>query len=201
MLNCLSLEHSVKQKILLIGASTGGPGHLKILLSGLNASLTTPIVIAQHMNAVFIPSFVQQFKAELQIPVLRASQALHVNHGGVYICEKNCHFESRHSLELLFEDKPQETLYNPSIDDLFLSAVPLCETFEVMAILLTGIGQDGAYGLSKLHQAGAQCFGENEESAVVYGMPKRAKELIPNLTMLPLSGLKERVERFANVLF
>jgi two-component system chemotaxis response regulator CheB len=67
---------------------------------------------------------------------------------------------------------------------------------DVMAILLTGIGHDGALGLKALHEAGAKCYGESEQSAIVYGMPKRAKELIPELTMLPLSELHSVLQRF-----
>ncbi|MBN2965089.1 chemotaxis protein CheB [Sulfurospirillum sp. T05] len=191
----------MKEKLILIGASTGGPGHLKILLNALPNTLNTPIIIAQHMNAVFIPSFVQQFRAELKVPVVRANEPLHVNQGGVYICEKNCLLETARPLRLSFEEAPAQTLYNPSIDDLFLSAVPLCEKVDILAILLTGIGHDGAKGIQELHKAGAKCLGENEESAVVYGMPKRAKELVPELEMLPLGEIKQRIERFTHVFF
>lgn len=153
------------------------------------------------MNAVFIPSFVQQFRAELKIPVVRANEPLHVSQGGVYICEKNCLLAPSRPLKLCFEEAPEQTLYNPSIDDLFLSAVPLCEKVDILAILLTGIGHDGARGIQQLHAAGARCIGENEASAVVYGMPKRAKELVPELDMLPLEEIKQRIERFIHVLF
>jgi two-component system chemotaxis response regulator CheB len=65
-----------------------------------------------------------------------------------------------------------------------------------MAILLTGIGQDGALGLKALFEAGAKCYGENEESAVVYGMPKQAKEINPELKMLSLLEIKSVLQRF-----
>lgn len=183
-------------KMVLIGASTGGPGHLRAILSPLPSTLKTPIVIAQHMNAVFISSFVQQFKTELKAPVLNANQALHVNQGGVYICERNCSFSNSIPPRLCFEDSYEPTLYNPSVDHLFLSAVPLCKEMEILAILLTGIGHDGALGLKALHDAGAKCYGESEDSAIVYGMPKRAKELIPDLSMLPLSEIYSVLQRF-----
>lgn len=186
----------INNKLVLIGASTGGPGHLRTILSSLQPTLQTPIIIAQHMNAVFISSFVQQFKTELDAPVLNANHALHVNQGGVYICESNCALSPNLPLKLRFNDPCEPTLYNPSVDHLFLSAVPLCKEMDVMAILLTGIGHDGALGLKALYEAGAKCYGESEQSAIVYGMPKRAKELIPELTMLPLSELHSVLQRF-----
>ncbi len=191
----------MKKKLILIGASTGGPGHLKYLFKTLPSSLTTPIIVAQHMNAVFIPSFVQQFRTELSIPVTCANHTLTIDKGGLYICEKNCLLHHNSPLKLVLEDAPKETLYNPSVDDLFLSAVPLCGEVEILAILLTGIGHDGAKGIAHLHRAGAKCIGESEESAVVYGMPKRAKELVPELQMLTLHEIKQRIERFTHVLF
>jgi two-component system chemotaxis response regulator CheB len=185
-----------RDKIVLIGASTGGPGHLRAILAPLPSTLKTPIVIAQHMNAVFISSFVQQFKTELKAPVLNANQALHVDRGGVYICERNCSFNASIPPMLSFDDPCEPTLYNPSIDHLFFSAVPLCGTMDILAILLTGIGHDGALGLQALHKAGAKCYAESEETAIVYGMPKRAKELIPDLTMLPLAEIHTILQRF-----
>jgi len=183
-------------KLVLIGASTGGPGHLRQILSPLPQSLKTPIVIAQHMNAVFISSFVQQFRTELKAPVLNANQALHVNQGGVYICERNCSLSDNMPPRLCFEDPCEPTLYNPSVDHLFLSAAPLCKKMDILAILLTGIGHDGALGMQALYNAGARCYAESEKSAIVYGMPKRAKELIPDLTMLPLPEIQTLLQRF-----
>ena len=185
----------------MIGASTGGPGHLKIILQDLSPSLNVPIVIAQHMNAVFIPSFAQQFKAELKAPVEMLSHKSSLQHGGVYICERNCLLSSNHSLSVSFDNAPKDTLYNPCVDTLFHSVVDLCKEFDVLAILLTGIGNDGAEGLSRLKHAGATCIAEDEASAVVFGMPKKAKELIPDLTMLSINEIKVRLERFVNVFF
>jgi two-component system chemotaxis response regulator CheB len=184
------------KKLVLIGASTGGPGHLRTILAQLPPELKTPIVIAQHMNAIFIPSFVQQFRTELKTEVFNLNQPLHVNKGGIYICEKDCAFEPDLPLRIGFKNLRESTLYNPSIDNLFLSAVPLCKKVDVMAILLTGIGQDGALGLKALFEAGAKCYGENEESAVVYGMPKQAKEINPELKMLSLLEIKSVLQRF-----
>lgn len=189
-----------KQKLVLIGASTGGPGHLKKLLLGLPKELSVPIVIAQHMGELFIPSFIQQFQSELQAPVFPLNATQNLEQGGIYICEHNIKIGT--SLPLCAKtSKNEKTLYNPNVDILFSSAVSISKDVDILAILLTGIGHDGASGLAKLNQNGAMTIGESEESAIVFGMPKKAQELIPNLKMLDLDKIKIELERFTNVLF
>lgn len=187
-------------KLVLIGASTGGPGHLKKLLSDLPKNLSIPIIIAQHMGKMFIPSFVQQFQNELQAPVYLLSDTMELSQGGIYICQHNTTLKSSLPLRAKPFNSQSPTLYNPNIDILFSSAVPLCRQVSVLAILLTGIGHDGAGGLLELKNAGASVIGESEESAIVYGMPKQALELNPTLKVLHLNDIKIELKRFANVL-
>ena len=89
-----------------------------------------------------------------------------------------------------------ETPYNPSIDSLFSSAVECIRDAEILAVLLTGIGHDGANGLSELQKYGAQCIAESEKSAIVYGMPKRAVEINPNITSFALDEIVEIIKNF-----
>ena len=191
----------MKKKVVLIGASTGGPGHLKKLLKDLPSNIKVPIVVAQHMSSVFIPSFVQQFKTELKSPVLRLHEDRQIEQGGVYICEKNCVFSNKRGIHVSFSLAPAQTLYNPSIDALFASATCLCDDYEVLSIILTGIGHDGASGMVDLQRNGARCIAESEESAVVFGMPKKAQEIVPNVKVLSLDRIKRELEEFVNVFF
>ena len=87
------------------------------------------------------------------------------------------------------------TIFNPNVNMLFSSALTACGFTSVLAVLMTGIGDDGAKGLHELYKAGAQCIGENERDCVVYGMPKRAKELNPRLDM---GGIKDITEAQAS---
>ncbi|MBR8461975.1 chemotaxis protein CheB [Campylobacter sp. faydin G-24] len=185
------------QKLVLIGASTGGPGHIKKLLKGVKIGDAT-IVIAQHMNKMFISSFATQIGRECEIDVeLLSKRQLLKNK--VYVCDQN--FTINETLP--FGAKPNadtKTIYTPNVDMLFSSAVGICKSASVMAILLTGIGDDGATGLDKLYKAGAKCIAESEESAIVYGMPKRAKELNPNLKSLNLISTRKELEDFLNAI-
>lgn len=186
----------MKQKILLIGASTGGPGHLKKILSAISDNFSMSIVIAQHMNGTFIPSFINQFKSELKANVNSIDSLLELKPTNIYICPNNCRIHKR---DLTIKVEPFigiETPYNPSVDTLFFSAVPYCNEVDILAVLLTGIGQDGANGLSELQKNGAQCIAENEKSAIVYGMPKRALEINPNIQSQHLDDIIVSIKKF-----
>lgn len=188
----------MSQKLILIGASTGGPGHIKKLLEGVSLGGAS-IIIAQHMNKMFIPSFAAQLAKDSEANSLLLSEKELIKPGNIYTCDKN--FELCNALPL--SAKPNtttQTTYTPNVDMLFTSAISLSKSLKIMAILLTGIGDDGARGLDSLQKAGARCIAESEESAIVYGMPKRAKELNPNIKSLNLMGIRRELQEFLNAL-
>ena len=153
------------------------------------------MVIAQHMSLAFIPSFISQFNKECAAEVVMLGAPVQLK-SAIYICEKNSEIISASPLTAGMCSPMKETTYNPNVDVLFHSGVQACKFADVMAILLTGIGDDGARGLNELYKAGAKCVAENEESAIVYGMPKRAKEINANLKSLPIGGIRAELERF-----
>lgn len=186
----------MKQKIVLIGASTGGPGHLKKILSAMSDNFSMSIVIAQHMNSTFIPSFINQFNSELKANVNSIDFPLELKPTNIYICPNNCRIIKS---DFTFKVEPFlgiETPYNPSVDTLFFSAVPFCNQVDILAVLLTGIGQDGANALSELEKNGATCIAENEHSAIVYGMPKRALEINPKIQSKHLDDIILSIKKF-----
>lgn len=179
-------------KIILIGSSTGGPNQLKFLLNDVDVK-DTCVVIAQHMSPSFIPSFIKQFDKEAisDVCILEDKQAL--GHQ-IYICPKNTILTG--NLNLSAEFSPVQTTFNPNVNLLFNSAVIPSKTNKIMAILLTGMGDDGAKGLFNLYKAGVKCLCENEEDSVVYGMPKRAKDLNPKLMPMSLFEIKREIIKF-----
>ena len=86
--------------------------------------------------------------------------------------------------------------FNPDIDTLFKSAVNLKDKFTVMSVILTGIGDDGSDGCFKLIEEGIECIGENEESAVVFGMPKKAKEKNQKVKLKSLEEIIKEIKEF-----
>ncbi len=188
----------MNKKLILIGASTGGPGQLKEILIDLPSDLKVPIVIAQHMGAIFISSFVDHFNNIIGPKVQSTDGKKDISEGGVYICRKSSVISSKHPLTLE-EDAKVQTLYNPNINILFNSVTKFCKDVDVLAVLMTGIGDDGASGLYNIAQAGGKVYGEDEKSSIVYGMPKKAKEFNPELRMLSLKEIKNKIMSFIDV--
>ncbi|ANE34132.1 CheB methylesterase domain-containing protein [Campylobacter hyointestinalis] len=187
----------MKQKLVLIGASTGGPGHLRELFRDIILPQNVSIVIAQHMNKAFLPSFVKEFNKDIKSEATMVKEK-ELLKNQIYICEKNSIILDTKQLMISPDNSGIPTIFNPNVNMLFSSAVSACKFSDVFAVLLTGLGDDGAIGLDKLYKSGAKCIAENEETAIVYGMPKRAKELNPKLETANLQNIKIELEKFIN---
>jgi two-component system chemotaxis response regulator CheB len=188
--------------IILIGASTGGVAALETLLPQLDP-LGAPVVIVQHMPGNFLHSFCERLQRQLQQNVTLAREGEVLCRGDVVLAPGI----GRHTLvkrtsngwTCTFVDDAHNSLHCPSVDQLFLSAVPHAK--NVSAAILTGLGRDGAEGLLKLREAGARTCGQDEASSVVYGMPRAAHALGAVEAQLPIDRLGEalrsrrRVER------
>lgn len=185
----------MKQKLILIGASTGGPGHLKKLLTGISLPINVSIIIAQHMSKNFVGSFASRLSQELNSDVELLNNKVTLKNK-IYICAQNSIILNSQILTANIDQSGVITTYNPNVNMLFNSAVPICKIADVMGILLTGIGDDGASGLNELYKAGAKCIAENEQSAIVYGMPRRAKDINPNLEIANLDMIRTNLQRF-----
>lgn len=187
----------LKKKLVLVGSSTGGPGHIKKLFGDLVLPTYASVVIAQHMSSTFMSSFVNQLNNEInsQTILLKNKEILQ---NKIYICEKNSIILNSQTLSACIDETHITTTFNPNVNILFNSAVIVHKFFDIFAILLTGIGDDGALGLNNLYKVGVRCMAESEESAIVYGMPKRAKEINPMLDMGNLQEIKIKLERFIN---
>ncbi|MBZ7936175.1 MULTISPECIES: CheB methylesterase domain-containing protein [Campylobacter] len=179
-------------KLILIGSSTGGPNQLKFLLNDVDIK-NTAVVIAQHMSASFIPSFVNQFDKEALSKVAPLNDK-EVLANKIYICQKNTTLSG--NLNLIANWKDVTTSFKPSVDLLFHSAIPLVKTNKILAIILTGMGDDGAKGLFELYKVGVKCLCENQTDSVVYGMPKKAKDMNPNLRPMSLKEIKQEIINF-----
>ncbi|EAJ7142193.1 chemotaxis protein CheB [Campylobacter jejuni] len=179
-------------KLILIGSSTGGPNQLKFLLKDVDIK-NTCVVIAQHMSASFIPSFVGQFNKEAfsEVSLLNDKEILS---NKIYICPKNTILSG--NLNIVATWKDVASSFKPSVDLLFHSAVSLAKTNKILAIILTGMGDDGAKGLFELYKTGVRCLCENEADSVVYGMPKRAKDMNPHLKPMSLKEIKKEITNF-----
>lgn len=164
-------------KIVFVGASTGGVEALKALLMGLPADCP-PTLITQHMPPRFTTGFAERLNRECPMTVSEAAHDETIESGHVYIAPGSYHLEiagvgNRRFCRL--SDGPPVSGHRPSVDVLFRSAARLSGKSAV-GVILTGMGKDGAEGLLELRQAGAITLGQDEESSLIYGMPRAAFE-------------------------
>jgi two-component system, chemotaxis family, protein-glutamate methylesterase/glutaminase len=161
--------------LVAVGASTGGPQALERLLSQLPPYMP-PIVIVQHMPAEFTRSFARRLDETTPIRVIEAAHQSEVLPGMAYVAPGDHHLtveQTRGRLQLVLRRSPRLHHQRPSVDVLFQSLVPL-KGVPTLAVLLTGMGEDGADGMVALSQAGHETIAQDEQSCVVFGMPREA---------------------------
>lgn len=180
----------------LIGASTGGVAALEAVLPMLDPN-GPPVMIVQHMPGNFLVSFSERLNRQLPQHVVLAEEGLIINHGDVVLAPgQGQHTQVRRrngawTCHFVPNDPP--ALHCPAVDVLFKSAVPHAK--HVTAAILTGLGRDGADGLLELAQAGATTFGQDEETSVVYGMPRAANAAGAVQKELPLDRIGAAIRR------
>lgn len=184
--------------LILIGASTGGPGRIYSILTALEEGFEGAIVIAQHMNASFIPSFIHQLHTIVSLPIASVTQPLKLEKGKIYICSVTSHLFLKEGEIWLEPSEEGDYPYNPQIDALFTSASQLPATLKRLGVILTGIGDDGALGSLALYESGGRCLFESEESAIVFGMPRRAKELVCNGDVGSIEEIVKCIKEFGD---
>jgi two-component system chemotaxis response regulator CheB len=178
------------EKVVVIGASTGGTEALKTLLETLPSD-TPGIVIVQHMPELFTRAFADRLDGLCSVTVKEAETNDSVIRGRVLIAPGNHHLLLKRSGARYFveiKDGPLVCRHRPSVDVLFRSAARYAGRNAVGAIL-TGMGDDGARGMLELKQAGAMTIAQDEGSCVVFGMPKEAIKLGGVQKILPLSTI------------
>ncbi len=165
-------------KVVLIGSSTGGPGLIEQICSSLPSDYKYPVCIVQHMPAQFTKSFAERLDRVSALTVQETVHNMELIPGNIYIARGGVHlnFAKKVSGKIVFrEDKNKgENFFQPSVNDMMFSALDVFDAQNLIGVILTGIGDDGANAMVKLKNEGAYTLGESEESATVYGMPKEA---------------------------
>jgi two-component system chemotaxis response regulator CheB len=161
--------------IVAIGSSTGGPRALQEIIPLLPKDFPVPIVIAQHMPQNFTGPFAERLNQLSQITVKEAAAGDQLKPGLVLLAPGGSHMriERKRSLETVVTlgDSREDLIYRPSVDELMLS-VSECFPGRALGVILTGMGNDGVRGMIALKKSGGRIFAQNEETCVVYGMPK-----------------------------
>jgi two-component system, chemotaxis family, protein-glutamate methylesterase/glutaminase len=168
----------VSEEVILIGASTGGTEVISKILKGLRNDLPG-ILIVQHMPGEFTKAFANRLNLESNLRVKEAEQGDVVKRGWVYIANGFNHLrliKENGMFKCKLEMGELVNRHRPSVDVLFKSASEFPGKC-ISAVLLTGMGSDGANGMLELHQIGANTFAQDEKSSVVFGMPQEAIKL------------------------
>lgn len=165
--------------IVAIGTSTGGPRALHEVITSLPGDFPAPVLIVQHMPPKFTKSLAQRLDSFSELKVVEAEQGERVSVGVVYIAPGGFHMElakDAAGYSILLTEQPPRNGHRPSVDVLFESLAPFRE-LKRHAVIMTGMGSDGAKGMKLLQGSGIETtIAEAEETCVVYGMPRSAVE-------------------------
>lgn len=160
--------------LVLIGVSTGGPRTLEDILPLLPAHSPWPVLVVQHMPAAFTRSFAERLDQICAMKVVETASPMPVEPGTIYIAKGGADMIlARRSGRLTVLPKPESAqfLWHPSVDCLGQTVLECCDANRVIAVLLTGMGHDGADTFAEIRKRGGRTIAESEESSVVFGMP------------------------------
>jgi len=187
-------------RIVAIGASTGGTEAIKDVLVRLPADFPGTI-ITQHMPENFTKAFADRLNAQVAMEVREAKDNDTVHPGLALIARGNTHMLLRRSGARYYvevKDGPLVCRQRPSVEVLFDSVAKYAGK-NAVGVILTGMGNDGAQGLLHMRQAGAFTIAQNEESCVVFGMPKEAIKFCPEHKVLPLDKIPQELIRYLSI--
>lgn len=195
-------RHGKHQKgLVIMGVSTGGPSTLEEILPLLPADFPWPIVVAQHMPGSFTRPFAERMNKLCALEVHEIQAPTPLLPGNVYIAKGGADVVLTERVgQLVAVTKPENPahLWHPSVELLGLSALEHCNPAHVVAVMLTGMGYDGAKAFTELKQKGARTIAESEESAIVFGMPAELIALGGASVVLPANKIAHQLLAWAD---
>lgn len=190
-----AIQKNPLPKLLVIGSSTGGPAAIAKILSQLSKNSSLAIIIIQHVDEKFSNGLAQWLTECSHFPVEIAQNGSLPHPGVALLAGKNNHLVMRPDHKLRYQLHPKDKPYRPSVDVFFDS---LADNWQqpAIAVLLTGMGNDGAEGLRRLQENGWHTIVEHQDSCVVFGMPKAAIELDAASIILPIEEIGPHVLQY-----
>jgi two-component system, chemotaxis family, protein-glutamate methylesterase/glutaminase len=182
--------------VVVIGVSTGGPNALNKIIPQLQADLFVPILIVQHMPPTFTATLAERLNKSSELTVVEAKTGMAIEKRFIYIAQGGQHMIARNSLLGRFEigitDSAPVHNCRPSVDVLFRS-VAMIYGKNVLSVILTGMGSDGATGVGAIRRKGGYCLIQDEASSVVWGMPAAVLEAGDANEILDLDLIPKRI--------
>ncbi len=170
------LRSKPRPELIVIGASAGGPRAIKSIFENLKAPIPVPVVLVQHIDPLFSKDFCLWMKNHLQMSVKMAIDGETLENGMVYFAPPHKHLIFKEKGVVTLSEDPPYKGNRPSVSHLFESTADVYGN-EVLAILLSGMGDDGAAGLKKLFDLGALTIVQEPSSCLIFGMPGAAVQL------------------------
>jgi two-component system chemotaxis response regulator CheB len=177
--------------VVAIGTSTGGPPALQAIIPLLPKNLPVPVTVVQHMPPTFTKSLAERLDSLSQVTVKEAENGEPLKPGTVYIAPGGKHMTIKNrvsSHEIILSDEPSDTLHRPAVDVMVKSVAESYGT-NVLGIILTGMGSDGLEGMRLVKKKGGIVYSQNQESCVVYGMPRAIAENMLADKVVPLDNM------------
>lgn len=181
-------EEENRPSLLAIGASTGGPKAIASILSQLESGFPAAVVVIQHIDQDFVGGLAQWLDTQTPLEVKIAQSGDHPIPGKAWLAGTNDHLVIGADGRFCYTPHPVDTAYRPSVDAFFESLLPI-RPKKLTAVLLTGMGPDGASGMLSLRRAGHHTIAQDEATCVVYGMPQAAAQMNAAVEILPLSQI------------
>lgn len=190
-------KRPTKVDILAIGTSTGGPNALADVFAGIAVNFPVPIVLVQHMPPIFTSLLAERLAKRCPLRFFEAKHGQAVEAGSVYIAPGGHHMEVRREggrTVVAIHDGPQENSCRPAVDVLFRS-VAQAYGGNILSVILTGMGQDGANGCAHIKERGGQVIVQDEASSIVWGMPGSVANAGLADKILPLAEIAGEINR------
>lgn len=181
-------EGAAGHPMIAVGASTGGPMALVSVLAPMPRDLAASVVIIQHVDVQFASGLAEWLDEQTELPVALAREGERPEAGRAYLAATNDHLTLGADRAFRYTREPADYPYRPSVDAFFSSLARHWPQRDA-AVLLTGMGKDGAAGLLELRKAGWHTIAQDEATSLVYGMPRAAKEIGAAVKVLPLDSI------------
>ena len=178
--------------LVALGASTGGPEAIAQVLASMGSKIPGPVVVIQHIAADFAVGLASWLQSRTGLPVAAAQEGAEPIAGHVYVAASNDHLVLRPNRRFAYTPDPRTCPYRPSVDA-FFESLGAAWPRPGVAVLLTGMGSDGARGLARLKALGWHTIAQDKASCVVYGMPRAAEEMGAAVEVLPLPRIGDAV--------
>jgi two-component system chemotaxis response regulator CheB len=184
-------------EVVAIGTSTGGPNALGDLMPLLPSNFPVPVVIVQHMPPIFTKFLAERLASKSQIPVMEAVNYQDLLPGHAYIAPGDFHMmvqRSKEGIRIRTQQEQPENSCRPAVDVLFRSVAEVYGS-DTLAVIMTGMGQDGLRGCGRIREAGGQILAQDEATSVVWGIPRYVANAGLADAVLPLGFLAGEIVR------